>query len=100
MPNNICYTQRLVPSPVVIRVDSSNHLIEREADIHRKSLGNFAEVGKKGLQAPRGSRLQQENTQNQINWAHKGSQCLHQQPESLHGTEEIAASKQNKQAIN
>lgn len=78
MPNNICYTQRLVPSPTVIRVDSFNHLMEREADFHRKSLGNFAEVGKKGLQERKDSRLQQENTQNQINWAHKVSQCLYQ----------------------
>jgi hypothetical protein len=41
--------------------------------------------GGKGMREPERSRTPQENLQNQLTWAHGGSQRLSHQPKSMHG---------------
>ena len=42
-------------------------------------------LGKEGLKNPERPRTPQENLQSQLTWAHRGSQRLNCQPESVHG---------------
>ena len=48
-------------------------------------LGNPVEEGNEGLKEPEVSRTLQENLQNRLTWAHRGSKRLNCQPENMKG---------------
>jgi hypothetical protein len=50
----------------------------------RRDPGNLTEGGEEVSEEPKGSRTPQENVQNQLTWAHEGSQRLNHQPTSMH----------------
>jgi hypothetical protein len=51
------------------------------------SSGNLVEEDKEGSKESERSRAPPENLQNQLPWAHRGSQKLNHQAESTHGTD-------------
>ena len=62
--------------------------METEPNI-RPNSGNLMEDGEEGLKEPERSRTQQENLQNQLTWAHPGSQRLNHKAEGMHGTNDL-----------
>ena len=83
-----CCTCRQVPNIIPIReVLFSNWWKQNQAPTakHYESLENPAQEGKERLQEPEGSRIPQENPQNQPIWTQKGSLRLNWQSGSLHG---------------
>lgn len=73
--------------PTVIRDTLSSNLWKEMKRTTIKTLGRtWGVLQKRGgdCRSQRGQR-QQDNPQNQLTWAHRGSQGLNQQPGSLHG---------------
>lgn len=51
----------------------------------KDSSGNPVEEGEEGLKEAERSRMPQGNLQIQLSWAHRSSQGLNRQPESMYG---------------
>ena len=84
-----CYVCRQEPSTTFTREVSHSNGMERDVKAHSQTLGKAWGTRWKrreeGLKEPEGSRTPQENLQNQLTWAHRGSEKPNCQPEGVMG---------------